>query len=649
MKKTEMKVKQKILLVDDEPRFIDSLQSILEHFQYECHKAYDGTEAIELLANESFDIALLDVNLPDISGSDIAKLISTKYPDITVIMLTGVNTVETAVVSMKHGAYDFLSKPLDHELLLKTLKKARRHNRLKRQLQTSEQRFQVLSEAAWEGIAIHTDGKILESNRQLTELVGYTEEDFASGMTLDQIISPSSAQDAKDLILTGNDGSCTAYALRKDGTEIPIEVKSRTINYLNKKRRVCVIRDISERVRAEEEKLTLQNKLAVASKLNALGLMAGSIAHDLNNILTGIVSYPDLLLLQMNESDKYYTQIQKMQEAGKRAAAVVSDLVAITRGTEQPKIATNLNEIIIRYLNSLEHGERLANYPKISIQTKLIKNAQNICCSPPHMHKLLLNLIGNSMEALENGGTISISTENSSFVHPLQSVGHSADDQPAAANHIKLVIADDGPGIKKADAERIFEPFYSTKIMGKSGSGLGLSIVWNIVQEHNGWIEVKDNNPGAMFEIYIPTTEEEVCPVSQRYSRILERGEGEEILIIDDQEEQNEILETSLAKLGYQTYSVTSGEKGIEFLESHPVDLILLDMIMGDGLNGRETLERIRQSNPRQKAIVISGYAKRDEINKTRELGISGFIEKPITLSRLSSSIKSSLRNNYQT
>lgn len=641
-----MSANPQILLVDDEPRFIDSLQSILSHFSYDCHKAYNGTEAIELLGKQDFDLALLDVNLPDMSGSDIAKLISTKYPNITVIMLTGVNTVETAVTSMKHGAYDFLSKPLDHELLLKTLDRAQRHNRLKRQLQTSEQRFQVLSEAAWEGIVIHSDGKIIETNRQLVNILDYSEEDFARGMTLDDIVSPSSSHEAKQLILEGSEGSCTAYALKKDGTEIPIEAKSRSINFLNKKRRVCVIRDISERRKAEEDKLTLQNKLAAASKLNALGLMAGSIAHDLNNILSGIVSYPDLLLLQMDESDKYYQQIRKIQEAGKRAAAVVSDLVAITRGTEQPKVATNINEIIIRYLNSLEHGERMANYPQVSIQTKLHKNVRNICCSPPHLHKLLLNLFGNSMEALVDGGTINVTTENCSFVHPLHSIENAPYEKNQPSDHIKITISDDGPGVSKSDAERIFEPFYSTKIMGKSGSGLGLSIVWNIVQEHKGWIELKDNNPGAFFEIYIPSTEEEVCPINNRYSKALERGEGEEILIIDDQIEQNEILEKSLSNLGYQTYSVTSGEKGLEFLQSHPVDLILLDMIMGDGLNGRETLEKIRQRNPDQKAIVISGYAKRDEITRTKALGISCFIEKPVTISSLSSSIRTSLKEN---
>jgi PAS domain S-box-containing protein len=636
-----MSAKPNILLVDDEPRFIDSLHGILSHFEYDCMKAYNGTEAIALLQSNNFDLALLDVDLPDMSGCDIAQLIKNEYDTTTVIMLTGLNTVETAVEAMKQGAYDFLSKPLDHELLLKTLEKAHQHNRLERDLQVSEQRFQILSDAAWEGIVIHSDGQIVEANEQFLEIFQFSPEDLVGGLSLAGIISPSSTNEARDRILRGVNGSCTAYAMRKDATEIPIEVKSRSINYLNKTRHVCVIRDISERIKAEEDKLALQKKLSSASKLNALGLMAGSIAHDLNNILSGIVSYPDLLLLQMDESDKYYQQILKIQESGKRAAAVVSDLVAITRGRQQPKTVENINDIVMGYLDSLEHCERLAGFNNVSIQTKLHKKIHNTCCSPSHLHKLLLNLIGNSMEALGENGCIAVSTENCLFSHPLQA----GEDSQSEAEHVKITIADNGPGISEDDAERIFDPFYTTKDKGKSGSGLGLSIVWNIIQEHEGWIEVKDNKPGAVFEIYLPATDAESCPIPQTKND-LQRGNGETILIIDDQAEQNEILETSLTKLGYKTFSVTSGEEGLDFLKDQTADLLLLDMIMGDGLNGRETLEIIRRNNLEQKVIIISGYANKEEIERTRELNVSFFLEKPITISKLCNSIRQSLADS---
>ncbi len=635
-------MKSNILLVDDEPRFIDSLQNILQHFDYNCTKALNGTEAIELLKTKSFDLALLDVELPDLSGCEIVKFIKASKTRTAAIMLTGINTVETAVKAMKLGAYDFLKKPINHEILIKTIDKALQHNRLTSDLLVSEQRFEILSEAAWEGIIIHENDRIIEANSQFLQLFGYTHTDLLQGLVLSNIFAPASKEIARQFIAQEIIGSCEVSGKRKDGSEFYIEIKSRPISYLNKPRMVCVIRDISARIKAEEEKLGLQKKLAKASKLNALGLMAGSVAHDLNNILSGIVSYPDLLLLQMSESDKYYEQIKKIQAAGKRAAAVVSDLVTISRGGASSKSVENLNDILQNHLSSIEHLERLANFPQAVLQTNLQKNLLNICCSPQHVHKILLNLIGNSLEVLEEQGVIHISTENCKFSHPF------AKDkiEPQNNDYVKLTIADNGPGIKQEDAEYIFDPFYSTKVMGKSGTGLGLSIVWNIVQDHNGWIEIRDNNPGAIFEVYLPATLDSSCPIQDLHTPESMKGNGEKILLIDDELEQNEIIEKALQNMGYRTHSVTSGEAGIAYIESQPVDLILLDMIMGEGLNGRETYEKILNIRPQQKAIVISGYAKSEDIKKAKELGISDFIEKPVTISKISVAIRQSLSCN---
>ena len=637
-----MDLQSNILLVDDEQRFIDSLHSILKHFNYNCSKAATGAEAIELLRNNQFDVVLLDVELPDLSGCDIVQFIKSAEINTTAIMLTGAGSVETAVTAMKNGAYDFLRKPINHELLIKTLDKALEHNRLKNELQVSEQRFETLSEAAWEGIIIHEDDKIIEANSPFFRMFGYSRGELAEGLYLQKLFSPDSLTAARQCIEQAESDNFEIHGIKKDGSKLLVEIKSRPILYLNKPRHVCIIRDISERVRAEKEKLSLQKKLAKASKLNALGLMAGSVAHDLNNILSGIVSYPDLLLLQMSETDRFYEQIKKIKAAGKRAAAVVSDLVTIARGGASPKSVENLNDIILDHLKSLEHLERLANFPQAVIQTRLHKNLYNTCCSPQHMHKILLNLIGNSLEVLKERGRIHITTDNCKFTHPL------AIDKGGAegGDYVKMMVADNGPGIKQEDAEYIFDPFYTTKVMGKSGTGLGLSIVWNIVQDHNGWIEIKDNMPGAIFEIYLPATHDLVCPLPDIWSTKTLRGNGETILLIDDQSEQNEIIEKALQKMGYVTHSVTSGEEGIAFLQSQPVDLILLDMMMGDGLNGRETYEMILNIQPRQKAIVISGYAKNDEIVKVRSLGVSEFIEKPVTISKIGLAIRQSLACN---
>ncbi len=626
-----------ILLVDDEERFINSLDAILQHYNYTCTKALTGTEALTLLEENDFDLALLDVSLPDMSGCEIAEYIQKSVKNTTAVMLTGLGTVETAVKAMQNGAYDFLSKPINHELLIKTIDKALEHNELTRRLEISHNRFQTLAEASWEGIVIHDEGRFIEANRQFLTLFGFSTSELSEGLIFNKIVAPESLPKVLKRIKSGKIGNFEITGLKRDGSRVPIEVKSQFIQYLQRTVRVCAMRDISERVKAEEEKLMLQLKLAKAQKLRALGLMAGSVAHDLNNILTGVVSYPDLLLSQMSESDRYYPSIRKIQEAGKRAAAVVSDLVSIARGRLPKTSVENINDIILSHLSSLEHSQRQAEHPGVVIQTQLQNDLFNSYCSPQHIHKILLNLIGNALDALRNDGVIKISTKNCVLRKPI-----AAGQQTvlSAGDYIKLAVSDNGPGVDDKDKDHIFDPFYSTKTMGKSGTGLGLSIVWNTVQEHGGWVEMKDNNPGVRFEIYLPGTRDEVYTQQDVGTARSLQGNGESILLIDDEEEQNELIAKLLTNLGYKVFSVVSGEDGLSFLQSQKVDLVILDMIMGNGLNGRETYEQILKRYPHQKAIVVSGYSKNVETQKIMSLGVAHFLEKPVTLPQMGSAIK---------
>ena len=631
-----MRTEPNILLVDDEERFANSLHDILSHYNYHCAKAYNGREAISLLKTNQFDLALLDVELPDMSGCDIAEFIKHSCQNTTSVMLTGNSTVETAVMAMKQGTYDFLSKPINHEVLIKTIEKALRHNQLTRELRTSQERFKILADASWEGIVIHDNGRLIEANNQFLSMFGYSFDELAGKMFLEKILVASSLIQVKRNIQDEVFGSHEIIAVRRDGTIFPAEVKSQRIEFLGIPARVCAIRDMSERIKAEEEKLELQRKLAKANKLEALGLMAGSVAHDLNNILSAIVSYPDLLLSQMDPADRYYREIGKIQEAGKRAAAVVTDLVVLARSGLATTTVENINEIILNHLNSIEYNERLARYPESVIRTSLQENLANTPCSPPHIHKILMNLIGNALEASGPAGEIRISTANCRFTHPVPDI-----DKPrGAGDFVKITIADNGPGISKNDQDHIFDPFYSTKVMGKSGTGLGLAIVWNTVREHGGWIEVKDNNPGAAFEIYLPATDEKKSSPEMPGNDLCPIGRGEKILLIDDQPEQNETMARLLKSLGYTTLSAGSGEEGLALLKNQPVDLVLLDMMMGEGLNGRETYERILQIRPGQKAIIISGYAKSEDVSQARILGISSFLEKPVTRAQIGRTIK---------
>ena len=629
-----MKDKIKILLVDDEERFIDGLQSVLDHYEYQCDRALTGGEARHLLAESEFDIALLDVGLPDMSGCDLAEFITTSCPDTTAIMLTGLNTVETAVQAMKQGAYDFLAKPINHEHLIKVIDKAVAHNRLRRDLRVSEARFQVLAEAGWEGIAVVENNLLVEANSQFFQMFGYAREELVEQLFPESVIVEQSLQElapeAPDERAFG--GEC--LGLRKNGSRFPVEVRHRSMDYLGRPATIWVLRDISERVQAEQVKMALQEKLARANRLEALGLMAGSVAHDLNNILTAVVSYPEILLKQMQEQDPYYEEIKKIQEAGKRAAAVVADLVSVARGKKTKPPPLDLNEQILSHLESIEHNERLSEYPGVVIDTGLQANLQSCFCSPQRVHKILLNLIGNGLEAIGHDGIIRIGTENTKFAKPVM-----RDQTMRVGYYVKMVVTDNGEGISPEDLEHIFDPFYSTKQSGRSGTGLGLAIVWNSVMESDGWVEAFSDKTGTRFEVYLPASGEEpaVKPLEPRKQ---DNGGGETILLVDDELEQNETMQKMLSSIGYKAFCATTSEQALGFLRSCRVDLVILDMIMEDDLDGCQLYRKMLDISPDQRALVISGYSDSQKMEEARSLGISTILEKPVTLPVVSRAIK---------
>ena len=267
-----------------------------------------------------------------------------------------------------------------------------------------------------------------------------------------------------------------------------------------------------------------------------MGLMAGGIAHDLNNILSGIVSYPELLLMDIPEDSPMWKPIKTIQESGMRAADVVEDLLTIARGVATGKEASNLNTLIEGYLKSAEHQKLVEMHPFITFKTEIDSDLLNISCSPTHIKKMLMNLVTNASEAIEGSGTVTISTTNQYLDEPLKGY-----EDIRTGEYVLLNVSDDGSGISPEDLERIFEPFYTKKMMGRSGTGLGLAVVWNSMQDHNGYINVKSSEKGTVFELYFPVTREEVAGVEEEVPMEDYLGHGEKILVVDDEERQREI------------------------------------------------------------------------------------------------------------
>ena len=437
-----------------------------------------------------------------------------------------------------------------------------------------------------------------------------------------------------------------AYALklRKSNTALELlnknletRVKERTAELSKSNRQLQA--EIDERQRAYREKRELEKRLDRSKKMETLGLLAGGVAHDLNNVLSGIVSYPDLLLLDLSPDHPMYNPILTIKDSGQKAAAIVQDLLTLARRGVICNEIIDLNTIISEYCTSPEHQRLMIFHSNITMETLLQEDLLNIKGSPLHLKKTIMNLISNAAEAQPEGGNISVSTYNRYVDKPIQ--GYQEIKQ---GNYAILEVKDTGMGISEDDQERIFEPFYTKKTMGRSGTGLGMAVVWGTIQDHLGYINIKSElNQGTCFELFFPVTKKDLIQKAEKQSLASHIGHHETILIIDDLREQTEIATGILKKLRYTPVAVSSGEAAVTYLKSHYADLLILDMIMDPGMDGLDTYKKIIKMHPGQKALIASGYAENDRVKNLQELGAGAYIKKPYTIERLGQAIKEEL------
>ena len=401
------------------------------------------------------------------------------------------------------------------------------------------------------------------------------------------------------------------------------------------------IRDITERKTTEAEKKYLEDKLARSQKMEALGLLAGGVAHDLNNVLSGIVSYPDLLLMELPEASPLEESILTIKQSGLKAAAIVQDLLTLARRGVTNKDVLNLKSILEEYLRSPEHEALMMHHPDVRVVTAMEKNILNMHGSAIHLKKTIMNLIVNAAEAQPAGGRIKIAIHNTYVDKPIQGY-----DNIQEGEYVALVIQDDGLGIAPNDINRIFEPFYTKKVMGRSGTGLGMAVVWGTVQDHQGYIDVKSTEgQGTTFSLYFPVCYEALAVAEEKISLEQYIGNGETILVVDDIESQRQIASSLLAKLGYRVSTAASGLAAVTYLKKHSVDLVVLDMIMDPGIDGLETYRQILQVNAEQRAIIASGYSETERVREALSLGAGKYIKKPYTLEKLGLAVRTALAN----
>jgi PAS domain S-box-containing protein len=516
-------------------------------------------------------------------------------------------------------------------------------------LQSSESKYRDLVENA-NSIILRMDknGKIIFFNEFAQRFFGYTEEEII-GKNAANIILPSlgpnqlnfktlskslQADPERPLVSENQTETRSGEKVWIAWTYKPIFNDTRQFIEI-----LCIGNDITELKWASREKDELQTQLQRAQKMEAIGTLAGGVAHDLNNILSGIVSYPELLLMDLKDDSPLRKPILTIQKSGEKAAAIVQDLLTLARRGVETTEVVNLNSIVSEYLYSPEHARLELNHPNIKIEQNLDQNLLNILGSPVHLSKSVMNLVSNAAEAMLDGGSIVIKTENRHMDRVKNGF-----DEIDKGDYATLVISDTGIGISPEDLERIFEPFYTKKTMGRSGTGLGMAVVWGAVKDHRGYIDIRSKEgKGTEIFLYFPVTRKVFSKEAEMVSIQDFMGKGESILVVDDIREQRQIATEMLEKLGYAVTNLPSGEEAVKYLHHHTADLLVLDMIMEPGIDGLETYRKILKIHPGQKSIIASGYSESARVKEAQLLGAGTYVKKPYLLEKIGRAIRAEL------
>ena len=501
---------------------------------------------------------------------------------------------------------------------------------VEQELRENEEKYRTLFEMESDAIGLIEieTGQMLEVNKAFLDLYGYTREEVLKMKNTDFSSEPDKTTQATR---SHSNYVPVRYHKKKDGTVFPTEITASVFKYQGRYVHIAAIRDITERMR-------LESRLQRSQRMETLGILAGGVAHDLNNVLSGIISYPELMLMQLPEDSKLRPSLEAIRQSGRRAVAIVDDLMTITRGVATKKEPVNLNEVIKEYFKSPEFESLKRFHSDVAFDVQLSSYLFNLNGSLVHIRKALMNLVSNAAEAINDTGSVVLKTENRYVDVPIRGYDDVREDE-----YVVLSVTDTGSGIPPEDIDRIFEPFFTKKILGRSGTGLGLAVVWNVVQSHAGYIDVKSDQNRTVFELFFPITRESL-PEAEASIPIEEiRGNGEKILVVDDVEVQRKIATGMLEILGYSVETVAGGEEAVSYLMDHKVDLVLLDMIMEPGLNGLETYKKIIEIQPGQKALIVSGFVETAQVRETQGLGAGQFVKKPYAIEKIGLAIKKEL------
>lgn len=491
----------------------------------------------------------------------------------------------------------------------------------------TQSKLLAITEAAQDAIImIDNEGRITFWNPAAERMFGYS-QDEAMGEDAHRLLAPERHYEAYKKIFSQfaeiGKGPAVGRILelsgrKKTGEEIPTELSLSAIKIQNKWHVIAIIRDITERRKAEEEKKRLELQFLQVQKMESIGRLAGGVAHDFNNILSVIIGYGEIIQERLSNSDPLKDYIKQIVEAGKRAAGLTNQLLAFSRKQILRPKSINLNDLVINTEKMLRRiiGE------DISLKLVLTEGIPDIYADPVQIEQVIMNLVVNARDAMPYGGALTIETS----VTEIDQVVDNEYEFTKTGRYITLTVSDTGSGIRREDLEYIFEPFYTTKDMG---TGLGLATVYGIVKQSGGTILVdSEEGKGATFRIYFPLTNAVREAVEIKEKGEIQEGKGQHILVVEDEEVVRDLINTALTFKGFSVTVAKNGIEALELLKKEGIKpaLIITDVVM-PGMSGSALAERVMEIMPDMKILFISGYTEEALITH-------GLANKKITLVR---------------
>ena len=561
------------------------------------------------LEKGGYDLIIADFSLPHYDGISAMKLAQQKQPEIPILLVSGTIGEEAAIESLKAGAMDYVLKQWPERLVpavRRALREAgERRSRLQAEaaLTRRESRYRALSENALDVVSVlDQQGNFTYNSLSVERVLGYKPEELLgqNAFTLIHEEDLSAAQEElrQTIELPGLTRTAKFRVRHRDGTWRHLETVCKSM--LDDPEIAGVVvnsRDVSERHRLEEQ-------LWHSQKMEAIGQLAGGVAHDFNNILTVIQGHASMLRSAALPGPSS-TSVEQIYLAAERAAGLTRQLLTFSRRQMmQPKVldlnavVSNMTKMMARIL-----GE------DISLQFSYAPGQPSVRADEGMVQQILLNLAVNSRDAMPAGGRLGVEI----LVRELGEADMGKHPERRAGRYVCLSVSDTGGGIPAEILPRIFEPFFTTKAVGK-GTGLGLATVYGIVKQHSGWIEVESRvGQGTTFHIFLPASREASVKPDEITTTIIEAlpGGTETILLVEDEQPVRDLVRGVLSGRGYRVLEAATGVQALEVWRRHKdeIDLLFTDIVMPDGMTGRDLAEKVQVEKPGLKAIFTSGYS----------------------------------------